>query len=358
MIATLLLYSMLFQDPFSYIPNDYSPLSGSELANRFPVKYLGTIDNHSYLEFIKATRHKPFSLPHRVRVGVSGATVAKLSTGGLLITGKDKNGSLWKVNLNDHFLDYSCQFYSADLDCDGIRDLVVIYPTDRNGLAPLYYFFSLTFDEQGRPVPFIADSWFGRSTPDIPNLVDLDRDGRAEFISMDCDDGYWITDLYEVSEARWQRAREQHGRRSYPLYTRYTYRANRKPVVPARGRRPASPDLSNNEPFFRGRIISVKDRAGDIKLVMRAEEQQKITNMPLNTSCPFALVLDSAQRRTIFAGSSFWSEEEEKRIKSLLKKFAARGYQVALYGRQKGSDNLWAGLEIIWASQTPASSKP
>ncbi|HKC85713.1 MAG TPA: hypothetical protein VKG02_07060, partial [Blastocatellia bacterium] len=79
------------------------------------------------------------------------------------------------------------------MDSNGIRDLVVIYPTGGNGLAPTSHFFSLTFDELGRPVPFKADGYFQESNKGITDLVDLDRDGRAELIYMNFDDGYWIT---------------------------------------------------------------------------------------------------------------------------------------------------------------------
>src|SRR5262249_5320307 len=134
----------------------------------------------------------------------------------------------------------------------------MIYPTGGNGLAPSSHFFSLTFDEKGRPVPFKADGYFEESAKGITDLVDLNMDGRAELIYMNFDDGYWITNLYEVRAARWRRVKGSHARRSYPLYARFTYRPNRKAVAPAWSRRPFAPDLSNKEPYFRGRLVSYK----------------------------------------------------------------------------------------------------
>jgi hypothetical protein len=115
------------------------------------------------------------------------------------------------VDLNDYALAYAFRFYSADLDRNGICDLVMIYPTGGNGLAPTSHFFSLTFDEQGRPVPFKADGYFEESAKGITDLVDLNIDGRAELIYMNFDDGYWITNLYEVRAARWRRVRGSYG---------------------------------------------------------------------------------------------------------------------------------------------------
>src|SRR5688572_20100236 len=196
---------------FQYENQDYLPLSRSELNRRFPVRYLGTIGTLR---------------PAYMEVGPSGASFTRSGEEGLLITGRDKKGSLWRVDWGTFILDYACQVYSADLDHNGVRDLILIHPTGGNGLAPTSHFFSLTFDEQGRPRPFEADGYFQGSTEGIFDLVDLNRDGRAELIYRNFDDGYWITNLYNVSGAKWQRVKGLHGHHSYPLYTRFTYRAN------------------------------------------------------------------------------------------------------------------------------------
>src|SRR5215470_5038316 len=160
MIATLLLLSMLSQ----HENQSYLPLSHSELSNRFPVRYIGTIGDlrPGYFEAMQDS-----VLPDKVDVGPSGASVARSGSGGLLITGKDKKGYSWSVDLNDFALAYACRFYAADLDRNGIRDLVLIYPTGGNGLAPTSHFFSLTFDKLGRPVPFKADGYFQESNKGI-----------------------------------------------------------------------------------------------------------------------------------------------------------------------------------------------
>jgi hypothetical protein len=310
------------------------------LNQRFPVRYLGKTG------YIDRTQDRP--LPERIEVGPSGASVTIPGEGKLLITGRDKKGSLWRVDLSDFFpFSVASRFYSADLDRNRIRDLILIHPTGGNGLAPSSSFFSLTFDEQGRPSPFEADGYFEDSTEGIFDLVDLNRDGRAELIHMDYDDGYWITNLYEVGGAKWQRVKGLHGHHSYPLYTRFTYRANRKIVTPAAGRRPIAPDLSNKKPRFCGRLVSYKwanaNQSKNIDLVIKTEGRQKITSKQVSLYAIFTMVLDDPKERTIILLS-----DDEQRIKSILDEIVTKAYQIALYGEGRGG-----GFEpkILWVSR-------
>jgi hypothetical protein len=57
------------------------------------------------------------------------------------------------------------------------------------------------------------------------------------------DDGYWITNLYRVRDARWSRVEGRFAGLSFPAYTRFTRRPNHRPVRPAPGRNPRAPDL-------------------------------------------------------------------------------------------------------------------
>ena|GEM_PF-233830 len=335
---------------FQYENQSYLPLNRSELNQRFPVRYLGSIGNlrPSFFEPKQDT-----TLPERIAIGPSGASVKISAEDELLITGMDKKGAFWRVNLGDFPIAYSCRFYSADLDHNGLRDLILIYPTGGNGLAPASHFFSLTFDGQGRPVPFGADGYFQDSDKGIFDLVDLDRDGRAELIYMNFNDGYWITNLYEVRGARWRRISGQHDHRSYPLYTRFTYRSNRKIAVPAAGRHPSAPDLSNREPYFRGRLVSYQwanvNQSEDIELVVETNQGQKITSKPVSWGATFSVILDGPEERTIVSLSA-----DEKRIRSVLDEIVRGDYQVSLYGDRRGDGS---GTEILWASH-PVKTPP
>jgi hypothetical protein len=57
------------------------------------------------------------------------------------------------------------------------------------------------------------------------------------------DDGYWVTNLYRVRDARWNRVDGRFAGLNFPAYTRFTRRPNHRPVRPAPGRHPRAPDL-------------------------------------------------------------------------------------------------------------------
>ena len=324
----------------------YLPLSRVELSRRFPVKYLGTIGGDRLPGYFEPRQDRP--LPNRLEAGPAGAIVAQAGSGGLLITGNDKRGYPWSVDLGDLILTYACRFYSADLDHNGIRDLALIYPTGGNGLAPTSHIFVLTFDDEGRPVPFHADGYFQDFAKEgIFDLVDLNWDGRAELIYMNFDDGYWITNLYEVRGARWRRVKGVYGEHSYPLYTRFTHRPNRKAVVPSRGRQPFAPDLSNGEPYLKGQLISYRwanvASSEDIELVISTEKGEEVRGRPVSWYSTFKVVLDRTEGRKVI---SLWTDE--KTIRSVLDEIEAHADQVFLYGDRRGKG---MAPEMLWASR-------
>jgi len=328
---------------FQYENQDYLPLNKIELHRRSPVKYVGTIGGSGSPGDFEGTQDKP--LPKRLDIGVSGAAVSETEDKGLLIAGEDRDKKSWSVTLGESALAYACRFYVADIDSNGIRDVVVVFPTGGNGLAPTSHIFTLTFDEQGRPISFEADGYFEESNEGIADLVDLDRDGRAELIYMNFDDGYWITNLYEVENARWQLIKGQHGRRIYPLYTRFTNSPNRKPVVPKRGRHPSAPDLSNTSPLLQGRLISYRwadvSSSEDILLTVENRQGKRMVSEPVSWYASFAVVLDNKDGRKIISLSA-----NEEAVKSALNEIIAKGYDIALYGRRRGDIS---SPEILWA---------
>jgi hypothetical protein len=273
-------------------------------------------------------------LPENLNIGPSGAIIRHRADDDLIISGRDKGGKDWRVLLGEMASTYACRFYISDLDRNRIRDVILICPTGGNGLAPTNHMLTLTFDDQGRPIPFEADGYFEEDLDRIIDLVDLDNDGKAELIYMNFDDGYWITNLYEINNARWQRITGHHGKRSYPLFTRFTYRANSKPTRPKRGRNPFAPDLSNAVPKYRGHILSYQwanlAQSEDIGLTVSDTRGRKILCSPVSWYGSFGFIKDSEQGRTII--SSYGNEEESR---SLLDEIVAKKVEVALYGQRR-----------------------
>ncbi|HJQ30698.1 MAG TPA: hypothetical protein VJ866_00885 [Pyrinomonadaceae bacterium] len=324
----------------------YLPLSDAETARSFPVEYVGTWSNGrpGYFPEMRDRR-----LPERLNVGASGARVSVTDDEDLSIYGSDRDGKEWRAELGPTV--YSCRFYVADLDRNGLRDLLLLFPTGGNGLAPTSHLYALTFDERGRPVPFEADGYFEEKGGRVFDLVDLDRDGRAELIYMNFDDGYWITNLYEVAGARWRRVRGRHSARSYPLYTRFTNRPNRKPTTPKRGRHPFAPDLSNDAPVLRGRLLSYQwadvSVSEDITLTLEDARGEKVQSRPVSWYSSFALVLDSEEGRRIISLSA-----GEEAFKAALDEVVKKRCAVALYGRRRPDAS---SPEILWA-RTPSAA--
>ena len=159
----------------------------------------------------------------------------------LIFSGHDLSGREWEVRTVGH--SFYNALYEGDLDRNGVRDLVLAVGTGGNGLAPPTHLILLTFDRAGRPHLLEATGYFDARASDIFDLADLDADGRAELLFMVYDDGYWITNLYRVRDARWSRVEGRFAGLNFPLYTRFTHRPNHRPVRPAPGRHPRAPDL-------------------------------------------------------------------------------------------------------------------
>jgi hypothetical protein len=106
---------------FQKTSEQYLPLSRAEMSSRFPVEYIGTINDGRLVPTGKET-DQPF--PVQIKVGHSGAAVVASETDEISISGRDRNGAPWSVKMGDYGLAYGGQLYSADLDRNGILDLI------------------------------------------------------------------------------------------------------------------------------------------------------------------------------------------------------------------------------------------
>jgi hypothetical protein len=244
-VAILLAFGFTV-DVSAFQMNDYIPLTRAELGKPFALQFIGAYDHKNSVT--------------KIAIGAGGAEVdtrEEEENGAIVLSGKDKAGKGWSVNFGSK-AGFGGKLFTADLDKNGFRDLLMIFPTAGNGLAPSSHVLTLLFDSEGRPIPFEAEGYYDTEMQSLPELVDMNRNGRAELVFMNYDDGYWITNLYEASNGRWQRLRGLVGKRSFPLYTRFTHRPNHKAVPPAKGRKPFAPDLSNRKPVANGRIVAFK----------------------------------------------------------------------------------------------------
>ncbi len=337
-----LLSLLLCAWPCSAQNQDYLPLTKAETDRRFPVKPIGKTgggDGPGYF----ARGSDAASSSAQMSVGPSGATFEMDEEGRAVIEGKDKGGAAWRVRLGN-LSGYGAHLYAADLDRDKVNDLVIVSPTGGNGLAPSSHLMALTFDEKGRPVLFEADGYFQEDARGVFDLLDIDRDGRAELLYMNFDDGYWVTTLYEAEGGRWRRIEGAHGRRTYPLYTRFTNRPNRRPVAPRTGHKPFTPDLSNAAPVLRGTLASYEwadlSQSENLKLVFNTDGGT-VACSPLAWYGSFGVVADSNGGREVV---TVYGNEEA--AKALLDEVVKSKAEVALYGRRsaEGCSPEWLWL--------------
>lgn len=316
---------------------EYLPLKEAETSNRFPVRHLGKLD----------VEHPTLGLP----IGPAGAAVEQAEDESLVIKGKDNSAQAWTVRLAGKAPHFAYDVYVADLDKNGYQDALLAFPTGGNGLAPTAHIITVMFDSIGRPIFFEADGYFDYDEKGIPDLIDIDRDGKAELIYMNYDDGYWITNLYTAERGRWRRVKGQRRRRRYPLYTRFTYRPNHRPVTPRPDRHPFAPDLSNTSPNLRGRVVSFKwtemERSGGIAFGIRTARGATITCEPESWFDSFSVLLDDRQGRRLIslAGSEDFIDE-------LFKEMVRKGYTVALYGQRRAGR---CSPEQLWVAPGAAS---
>ncbi|HYO99782.1 MAG TPA: hypothetical protein VER76_06300 [Pyrinomonadaceae bacterium] len=314
-------------------------------------------ENHNYLPLGRAELGRPFPLKHvaglgggqsfarRLDIGIAPAELKFDDEGGFLVlTGRDRAGHAWSVVATGGSPG-GVEIYEADLDRNGLRDLVFLAPTGGNGLAPSSHIVVVTFErDTGRPLRFEAEGYFDADAQRIFDLRDMNGDGRAELIYMNFDDGYWITNLYTAADARWRRIKGRFGARSYPLYTRFTNRPNRRAIVPRAGSKPFAPDLSNDTSHLRGRLVSYRwanvSQSEDIELNFETTAGRQVTCRPASWYSSFTLVKDGARGREIFSLAG-----GEDSMTSALDEIVAGRYEVSLSGRRKAEG---CQPEVLW----------
>lgn len=315
----------------------YSPLTKKELGKSFPMK--------------------------RVEAGSTGASVSFTLPAGpsgihfvferhdhteslFVASGKDTKNRDWRMDL-PLYCQFPSDFYIADLDGNGIVDLVILVPTCGNGLAPTVHFLSLLFDEEGRPVPFEADGYFDGLPNGIDALLDINRDGKPELVYMNFNDGYWITNIYRCKNARWGRVKGQFAGREYPLFTRFTNRPNREAVTPKSSRHPFAPDLSNDTPLLTGHLTSfrISETVGsDVELTILDSKGSKIKCTPAYWYGSVRVVLDGHEGRQIIELSS----ENKQNVSPILNKIISGRLKVLLFGKRYPDK---CSPEILWATE-------
>ncbi len=309
----------------------YLPLSEKELSLRFP---LHTVRR----EFL------PSSEPESTRIG--SIRMRFLEPYKIQFTGTDLAGKIWTVTAAQAM---GGDLYSADLDHNGTTDVIYASFTGGNGLAPPMHLLTLMFDSIGRPVPSEMDGYFETDEHGLKDLLDLDGDGRAELLRQSFDDGYWITSLYEAQEARWHIVHGRHAGKQYPMYSRFTYRANRVSTTPAPGRHPVEDNLSNyfdaSGPALRLENMQWADVQQSGNPILHFSDGRNCVEVGWYGTA--AVVIDTAEGR---AAATLSASEEAKQ---LLETIRRSRIPVRIAGsRRNRADSkpnpAWCSVEMVW----------
>ncbi|HYG83006.1 MAG TPA: hypothetical protein VD861_21595, partial [Pyrinomonadaceae bacterium] len=130
-----------------------------------------------------------------------------------------------------------------------------------------------------------------------------------------------------------RRVTGRHGARSYPLYTRFTHRPNRRPTAPRPGRNPFAPDLSNAAPFIEGALNSYEwadvEQSEDVKLLVTSGGSE-VACSPVSWYGSFGVVTDTPSGREVVTAHG-----NEARVKELLSEAVRNRAVVSLYGRRR-----------------------
>ena len=332
-LQCIILVLWVARDASGYVKG-YLPLNEKELSLRFP--------QHTVLrEFV------PLVWETREIARIGSTRVRSFESGKIQFSGTDLAGKGWTVSGSAMM---GGALYSADLDHNGTADIIYASYTGGNGLAPPIHVLTLMFDSTGRPVLSAMDGYFETDERGLKDLLDLDRNGRAELLRQSFDDGYWITSLYEALNAKWQIIKGQHAGRQYPMYTRFTTRANRVPTTPAPGRHPVEDNLSNN--------FDTASPALNLERLQWADVQQSanpILHFSNGRDCvevgwysTAAVVIDTPERRV---SATLGAPEEAKQ---LLDTIVRNRIPVRVAGnRRNRADSRpsadWCSVEMVWA---------
>lgn len=212
----------------------------------------------------------------------------------LSLQGKDFAGKPWEIILAGVEGCFPARIYHADLDKNGMEDVIIVRGTCGNGLAEPTWLDLITFERNGRPLLLSFTGFFYDRDQHFNGLRDLNHDGKADLIEMDVHDGYWSTNIYQINDGRWQRVNGKFMTRRYPLYTRYTDRPNNKSVTPRKAIARSVRDFSNSKPSIIGDGWSITtEHASNPK-------QAKARWLRCYTDEAIIITLESKEGRTIY----------------------------------------------------------
>ena len=221
---------------------DYTPLNQSDLSSKFKLTQVGSGDDLKKGEQITA----------------AGCRLKLKNEADLGVYGKDASGKDFVVVTP--FSGLGTTIFTADLDNNGVMDIVIIGITGGCGLAPPRTFDSILFDKNRRPILWGVESYaYGDESPACYDLIRLKGDPRAVIVVEsivyhsvgDKAYSYWRTLLFRAENGGWRLLPGYRGQ-PMPLMVRFRFKSNHQlaRVIPADIR--AFEDASTLSPTGKG----------------------------------------------------------------------------------------------------------
>jgi len=307
------------------------PLERAELGRPYPVVAAGRMEQGA----------KPLVLA----VGLGGATAEVTPAGEFVVRGRGSRGRSWSFRTA---LAFGPALFHADLDRNGIPDLLITRATGGCGSAPSSHLIALLFDAEGLPVPFECDG-FLEDGPGVSDLFDMDRDGKAVLVATHATAGsLWAWTLYKAENARWRRVDGVHGGHTFPLFTSRdaTGPEAHRTVSPTRAARAGVPDLGTARPALtRATLLSYRlGQDDELDMRVRGADGRVRTCHPSRWHASYSLVLDTSAGRTIVQGSA--SRPAQREVLDAMRR--AQG-ELELYGSRPHEGSPVLAPELIWA---------
>jgi hypothetical protein len=208
----------------AYLLPQYTPITKTDMSHQVPIKFVpadnlvGEVNSPNPNIHIADCNMHVSSDPHRSE---------------LLFTGKDKNNKPWV--LAKAYYPTGTIFFTADLDKNGMTDIIVLQTTGSCGRAPSTVLTLILFDKEACPFPV---ELFGYSNTDektwagekinttIDDLITLGNDPRTCVISQQAGltkvkgkpfaIRYWKTIVYRAEDSRLKKLDSYKGQ-SFPL---------------------------------------------------------------------------------------------------------------------------------------------
>jgi hypothetical protein len=204
---------------------------------------------------------------------VTATLASEITELNLIVGGSDKRGRPWTVYIEPPREIAAGDAWAADLNADGTDELIFDMSQAGNGrCVGKSNLTILTFDGEGRPVPWFVEGWQTNEGKGVQDFGDWNKNGRTELVQFDCysysyqdagGDVFGIADVYEMNQAFWRRLSRADRSKYESQYRKHAASTERKLKPRPKDSGSFIPDYSNDPAAgVTARILSIVPAVG------------------------------------------------------------------------------------------------